>query len=181
MAPVVRTTWGLRGHTPVLKHKMRHHDKISAIGAISLSPRRRHLGLYMAWHPNRNVQQPQVIAFLSNLSRHLKGRLIVLWDRGRPHIGKQTKAWLARHPRIVVEELPAYAPELNAVDHLWSDLKAHDLANHGLLDLKSLQHESQRSRQRIGQRQDLLRGFVRHTHLPLRLPPSLLLNLSRTQ
>jgi len=171
MDPVVRTTWGRRGHTPILQHKMRHRSKISAIGAVSLSPQRRHLGLYLAWHPDQNVQQPQVIDFLASLLRHLKGRLIVLWDRGKPHLGQQTQAWLARHPRIVVEELPAYAPELNAADQLWSDLKGHDLANHGLLDLASLQREAQRSRQRIGPRQDLLKGFVRHTHLPLRLPP----------
>lgn len=171
MDPVVRTTWGLRAHTPILKHKVRHRSKISAIGAICLSPQRRHLGLYLAWHVDQNVQQEQVIDFLQNLLRHLPGRLIVIWDRGNPHTARATQEWIGRHPRLVAERLPAYAPDLNAVDHLWSDLKGHDLANHGLLDLPSLQQEAQRSGQRIGQRRDLLKGFVRHTHLPLRLPP----------
>lgn len=181
MDPVVRTTWGLRAHTPILKHTMRHYGKISAIGAISISPKRRHLGLYLRWHPDQNVRYPEVIEFLRNLLRHLPGRLIVIWDRGKPHVAGPTRDWIQKHPRLVVERLPAYAPDLNAVDHLWSDLKGHDLANHGLLDLPSLQHEAQRSGQRIGQRQDLLKGFVRHTHLPLRLPSSSLLNPHRTQ
>lgn len=171
MNPVVRSTWGLKGCTPILKHKMRDYRKISAIAAISISPRRRHLGLYLSWHPDQNVQYPEVIQFLQHLLRHLPGRLIVLWDQGKPHMAGPTQEWIAQHPRLVVEKLPAYAPDLNAVDHLWSDLKAHDLANHGLLDLESLQQEADRSAQRIGPRQDLLKAFVRHTHLPLRLPP----------
>jgi transposase len=160
---------------------MRHYQKISAIGAIWLSPHRRHLGLATAWYPDQNIRQEQVQSFLQSLHRRLPGRLIVLWDRAKPHIGRHLKTWLARQHRLVIEPLPSYAPDLNAVDHFWADLKGHDLANHGLLDLHRLQIQAGRSTRRIRQRQDLLRAFVRHTHLPLRLPSQLLLYPCRPQ
>ena len=170
MLPTVTRTWGQRGHTPILKHRLRHREKVSAIGAISLSPKRRHVGLYQRWYPNQNVRQGEVVELLGYLSRHLRGRLVILWDRANPHRGKQVKAWCAEHPQVVLEPLPAYAPDLDAVDYLWAYLKAHPLANHGLLDVLSLLKEARRASEDIRQRQDLLRGFLRATKLPLRLP-----------
>jgi hypothetical protein len=35
------------------------------------------------------------------------------WDRASIHLGKITKAHLQEHPEILIEELPAYAPQLN--------------------------------------------------------------------
>ena len=31
--------------------------------------------------------------------------------------------------RIVIERLPAYAPELNPVEYMWGQLKTHEIAN----------------------------------------------------
>jgi transposase len=40
------------------------------------------------------------------------------------------RAWLnTQRSWLVVERLPAYAPELNPVEGLWSSLKAVELAN----------------------------------------------------
>jgi DDE superfamily endonuclease len=40
------------------------------------------------------------------------------------------RAWLStQRSWLVVERLPAYAPELNPVEGLWSNLKAVELAN----------------------------------------------------
>lgn len=170
MLPTVTRTWGRRGDTPILKHRLRHREKVSAIGAISLSPQRRHVGLYQRWYPNQNVRQPEVLELLRHLCRSLRGRLIILWDRANPHRCKQVKDWCAKHPRVVLEPLPAYAPDLDAVDYLWAYLKAHPLANHGLLDTPSLLAEARRASEAVQQRQDLLRGFLKATGLPLRLP-----------
>ena len=49
------------------------------------------------------------------------------------------RAWLAtRAPRIVVEWLPAYAPECNPVEAVWSHAKYGDLANFAPADLEHL-------------------------------------------
>jgi hypothetical protein len=40
------------------------------------------------------------------------------------------RAWLdSQHDWLRVERLPAYAPELNAVEYLWANLKDVELAN----------------------------------------------------
>ncbi len=46
LAPLVVKTWAPRGCTPLHHHRQGRRDKISVISGISLSPQRRHRGLY---------------------------------------------------------------------------------------------------------------------------------------
>ncbi len=46
LIPTKRRTWGPRGQTPVIKYSYRH-DRISALAALSVSARRRSMGLYV--------------------------------------------------------------------------------------------------------------------------------------
>ncbi|WP_235034748.1 transposase [Streptomyces sp. SLBN-115] len=39
------------------------------------------------------------------------------------------RAWVAEQDWLTLERLPAYAPELNPVELLWSSLKKRELAN----------------------------------------------------
>jgi transposase len=46
------------------------------------------------------------------------------------HRSRAMRAWLRRQRSwLVVERLPAYAPELNPVEALWASLKGVELAN----------------------------------------------------
>ncbi len=46
------------------------------------------------------------------------------------HRSKAVRAWFkTQGDRFVVEELPAYAPELNPVEYLWGWWKPHTVAN----------------------------------------------------
>ena len=81
LIPTVRRTWAPRGHTPLVRHRYRR-DKISAISAVTLSARRRRLGLYLHFHPDQNITHVEVARFLRALLRHLRGHVIVLWDGG---------------------------------------------------------------------------------------------------
>jgi transposase len=63
---------------------------------------------------------------LAELRRFLGGeKATLLWDGLPAHRSRAMQAWLhtQRH-WLVVERLPAYAPELNPVEGLWSWLKA---------------------------------------------------------
>jgi DDE superfamily endonuclease len=54
----------------------------------------------------------------------------LLWDGLPVHRSRAMLAWLrAQRSWLVVERLPAYAPELNPVEGLWSSLKSVELAN----------------------------------------------------
>ncbi|MFD3921535.1 transposase [Streptomyces sp. NPDC058595] len=49
--------------------------------------------------------------------------------RTRFHAARAFYAWAAEQDRLTLERLPAYAPELNPVELLWSPLKKRELAN----------------------------------------------------
>ena len=55
MAPLVRRTWAPRGMTPILAQRTRSRQKVSAIAALTLAPRRRRVGLYFSLYPDANI------------------------------------------------------------------------------------------------------------------------------
>lgn len=75
----VMTGWAPKGHTPILHRRTRSHEKVWTLGALTISPGRRHLGLYPHWHPHKNITAIEVIAFLHDLLRHLRGHVIRIW------------------------------------------------------------------------------------------------------
>jgi transposase len=167
MLPTVRRTWGLRGRSPILRHRMNHWAKVSAIGAVTVSPKRRQFGFYLHLHPRENISQETVIAFLRDLRRHLGGPIVVVWDRWSVHRGRRVRSFLEGQGSIGVEWLPPYAPDLNPVDKGWAWMKSHRLANHGLAEVEQLTEAVAEAHQVARGRQQLLHGFVRATGLPI--------------
>jgi transposase len=78
-----------------------------------------------------NYDTERLIEVLGELRRFLGGeKATLLWDGLPAHRSRAMGAWLATQRRwLVVERLPAYAPDLNPVEGLWSSLKAVELAN----------------------------------------------------
>jgi len=154
--------------TPILRRVGRHRQKVSAISAVTVSSRRRRLGLYYRFFPDRSVKAPDVIEFVRHLLRHIRGSVIVLWDRSNSHRAAIVKRFLReRSARLAVEWLPAYAPELNPDEHVWGLLKHHRLANHGLRTLDELHRRLHYHMARLRSRQRLLWACVRASDLPL--------------
>ncbi len=106
-----------------------HRKKVSVIGAVSVSPAARHLGLYFATLPDGYFDAGAVVGFLRDLLKHLRGKVVVVWDGGGNHKGPAIRAFLRRNRRLTLERLPAYAPDLNPVEAVWSWLKYCQLAN----------------------------------------------------
>jgi transposase len=136
--PLVRRTWAKRGRTPVLDSWGRHRDKVSVIGAVTVSPVAQRLGLYFATDPKDYFNAERVVRFLRDLLRHLRGKVIVVWDRGSNHKGPAVRKFLARNERLSLEYLPAYAPDLNPVEAVWSWLKYGKLLNFVPEDVRDL-------------------------------------------
>jgi transposase len=129
LTPLVRRTLAPRGETPILSVKGGHREKVSVIAGLSLSPVAQRLNLYFRTFPNAYVATPDTADFLRDLLRHLRGRVIVVWDRGPIHRGEPIRRVLADFPRLSLESLPPYAPDLNPVEHLWGHIKYGRLAN----------------------------------------------------
>lgn len=169
MAPILRRTWSPLGHTPILRQRTRSHQKVSVIAVIAVHSARARLQLCFRLHPNINIASPEIIAFLRCLLRQIPGPLVLVWDRFNPHRSAVTAAFLAKHPRIHPEHFPPYAPELNPTEYFWSYLKTNPLANLAPPDLPTLTTRTRSSGRSIQHSQSLLRSFVKHAPLPLRL------------
>lgn len=166
LQPVCRRTWAPRGQTPILPQWDRR-DRLSAISALTVSPRRRRLGLYWALH-RANVRGPAVLHFLRALRRHFPHGFTLIWDRARPHRAAAVREWCGRHtPAVVVEWLPPYAPDLNPVEPVWSHTKYGDLANFAPDDLDRLDAAVTTSLAGARGEQPLLRAFFRAVELAL--------------
>jgi transposase len=171
LTPLVQRSWAPVGQTPVLHHRGGHREKISGIGALTISPRRRRLNLYMHLYQGRSVQEQEFVVFLRDLLRHLRGNVIIIWDRLNQHLSREVKAYVAACGRVILEYFPPYAPELNPVEYLWTTLKCHRLANHGIGTIETLEAPVVEEARRVRPRQDLLRSFIDHSPLSIRLSP----------
>ena len=135
LIPPVRKTWAPRGKTPIHRHSYRR-ERISVISGISVSPKRKRLGLYWRLHP-KNIQRAEACDFLRHLLKHLRGHVIVLWDNARPHKGDPIRELCRCFPRLHLENFPPYAPELDPDEGVWAVLK-NTLANGRPDDLDEL-------------------------------------------
>lgn len=77
-----------------------------------------------------SIRSQQVVAFLSQLLRHIPGKLLVIWDGLKSHRGRLVWDFVRQQRGTIwLEFLPAYAPELNPVEYLWAHWKQHELPN----------------------------------------------------
>ena len=164
--PVVRRTWARTGHTPVLRSWGRHRDKVSVIAALGVAPKRQRLSLFFHTDAKRYIDAEAVAGFLRVLLRHLRGQVIVLWDGGTNHKGPLVRAVGADFPRLHVERLPAYAPDLNPVEFVWSHLKHARLANFIPQHVQQLDRVVQSHLHALSRSPNLLKQLWKGSKLP---------------
>lgn len=170
LTPTVRRSFAPKGKTPIIQSSARY-DKVSAISAITLSPKRGRHGFYFRLLPDdKNVQAEDVVRFLRQLKRHLPYPLTVVWDRSSFHDkSKLVRQYLAKHPEIKTERFPGYAPELNPDEQVWTYTKYGRMANFAPTDVGHLRGRLSSELRRLSGHSDLLASFVNHSELPLRL------------
>ncbi len=163
LQPLVRRTWAPQGKTPVL-YCWDRHDRLSVIAALSLSPRNRRVGLYFAVQET-NITADDVEAFLRQVQRSLRRKLIVVMDRWAVH--RKAARNLFGDRRFWIEWLPPYAPDLNPVERIWSHTKYGDLANYIPEDLLDLEVELEYSMDQTRQCPELWRSFFHAAKLEI--------------
>lgn len=170
MTPVVRRTYAPRGKTPIVEAFFRK-GKISAISAVTVSPVRKRCGLSFQLLPdNTNAHGEETVAFLAQLRRRLQGPMTILWDQSKIHQRSGVvKKYLGKHPEIVTEEFPGYAPDANPDEGVWGWTKYHRMPNFAPEDLVELRSRIDTELLSLSRRGDLLASFIRHAKIPLRL------------
>ena len=101
----------------------------AALGYHASDPER---GPRLCFHVQQDsYNTAALIEVLTQLKGFYAGQQVVLlWDGLGAHWSKDMRAWLETQRHwLQVERLPAYAPELNAVEYLWANLKGVELAN----------------------------------------------------
>lgn len=166
LTPLVRRTLARRGYTPLL-HPWNRRDRISALSAVTQSPRRGKAGLRFKLLPdNCNVHDVDVIGFLKDLQGHVRRPWVILWDRNQIHDRSgRVRAFLAARPWIRTEQFPAYAPELNPDEQVWQYGKYERMANFAPWTTDHLRRRIRAELSRLSRRPDLLASFIRHAGL----------------
>lgn len=167
LCPLLRRTLAPKGETPVLEHRAKRRDKVSLIAALTLSPQGRHLGFYFSTLQDDHFEATAVAWFVRQLLHHLRGPVIVVWDRGAMHKGAPLRELQADFPRLEFEFLPAYAPELNPVEQIWSYVKWHKLSNFAPCDTAELEQRLFAELDPCRHDQDRLRSFWLAADLPI--------------
>ena len=117
--------------------------KVAMMGSLDHARRR----LFV--HTSRTKRSTDFIAHLEQLDRiygpkpgRVTKPVVLVEDNGPIHVSKITLAALdARKHWLTVEWLPKYSPELNDIEVVWHDLKAHHLAHQTFADAEALDRE----------------------------------------
>ena len=165
LQPTVRRTWAPKGQTPI-HYSWDRRDRLSSISAVTVSPSRRRLGLYFEVL-DHNVRTDDFEAFVAWLLRRLGRSITLVMDRLQAHrsAARRLKARFGR--RVVIEWLPAYAPDLNPDEQVWQRAKYVELANFIPEDVDELEAALDGAMERTGSQLSLLRSFFDHAGLPL--------------
>jgi DDE superfamily endonuclease len=135
LRPPKGRTWGRRGCTPVVKVTGAHNTRVSLAALIAVKPGCRPRLIYRVHRrrPRGNDQrkgftETGYAQLLDAAHQQLGGPIVLVWDNLNTHVSAAMQELIAARLWLTVYQLPAYAPELNPVEGVWSHLK-RSLAN----------------------------------------------------
>jgi transposase len=148
-------TWAPRQQTPILRVPLTH-DHLAAIGGLTAD------GRLFLQSQTQSYRSADVVRFLRVLLRKIAGKLLLIWDGAPIHRGQPIKDFLTRGAarRLHLEQLPAYAPELNPVEGLWNYLKRVELGNVCCAEMAALGLALRRAKERVRHRRRVLLGCI---------------------
>lgn len=142
-------------------HETFNWKSLSIIGGLAL------WRFYFQMHTG-SIKSPQVVEFLGHLQRHIPGKLMILWDGAPIHRSILVRNYIAGTcGRIVMERLPAYAPELNPVEYMWGQLKTHEIANLIVTQAWELSFEATAALRRLRRRPTIIAACYTQAELCL--------------
>lgn len=173
LRPPKARTWGRRGRTPVIAVSGKGSGRISIAGLVCVKPGRRSRFIYRTTvhrgrkGERRSFSERDYIALIDDAHQQLGGPIVLIWDNLNTHISAAMRATIEARDWLHVIRLPAYAPDLNPTEAVWSHLKRSigNLAVHGADHLQAIIKNRLKSLQ---YRTDLLDGFLAHTGLTLK-------------
>ena len=149
-------TYAPVGQTPILNEHL-SHDHLSVMSGITLE------GRLLMIEQDRAFKGPDAVRFLKHALSQIPGKLLVIWDGSPIHRSKAVKEFLAQGAasRVRLEQLPAYAPELNPDEGIWKHLKCVELKNLCCQNIAELRTELRKAKERLRHKVDVIIGCIR--------------------
>ena len=151
-------TWSPIGQTPVVRHRFTWKNASVVAGITKNS-----FYFRMCDGPARS---PFIIVFLKHLRRHLRRKLLIVWDGVAMHKSRVTRDYVeSTKGAIKLYRLPPYAPELNPTEYIFGHLKERQLGNYCPDSIGQLKRTAARSLARMRCRSRLVPAFWRAAKL----------------
>jgi putative transposase len=117
-----------------------------------------------------SFSEDDYIAFLDQAHQRLAAPIVLIWDNLNVHVSRRMRALIAARAWLTVIRLPAYAPDLNPTESVWSWTKRGitNIAVHGVDHLADIVKQRLRACQ---QQTDLLASFLAQTGMTLEPEP----------
>ena len=156
LLPFVARTYAPRGQTPVLRVPLTR-DHLSVISGVTAD------GRLFAHAQEQAFRGPTVVAFLRQLLRQIRGKLLVIWDGASIHRCQEVKDYRAAGAaaRLHLERLPGYAPEPGPDEGVWNLLGRSALKHRRCQDLDELRWALGLAIRRLRRRRHLLQACFR--------------------
>jgi putative transposase len=173
--PPKARTWGRRGHTPVVAVSGKGSGRVSIAGLVCVRPGYRSRLIYRTRihrgrkGERRSFAEADYAALLDAAHQQLGGPIVVIWDNLNTHRSAAMRELIAARDWLRVIRLPAYAPDLNPVEHVWSHIK-RGLGNLLVWGVDELVAVVKNRLKRVQYRPELLDAFLAHTRLSLEPP-----------
>jgi len=121
-------TWGAVGQTPIVTHQG-PRKKASLIGGLACQADGSQCDLLIHGYPEQSIDAPKAIHFLKAIGETVQGPVTLFWDNSTVHRSNLVREFVeANCDWLQIVRFPAYAPELNPIEFLWSLWKGAFLA-----------------------------------------------------
>jgi putative transposase len=172
LRPPKARTWGRRGRTPVMAVSGKGSGRVSIAGLVCVRPGHRSRLIYRTRvhrgrkGERRSFAEADYAALLDAAHQQLGAPIVVIWDNLNTHRSAAMRELIAARDWLHVIRLPAYAPELNPVEQVWSQVK-RGLGNLLVWGVDELVTVVKNRLKRVQYRPELLDAFLAHTGLGL--------------
>ncbi|MCR3725232.1 hypothetical protein FHS35_002080 [Streptomyces umbrinus] len=174
MTPPTARTWSRRGHTPIIRVRGRSQRRISiaALACYKQGERSR-----LIYRPKRHVDHKRggrrsftwtdYRDLLTAAHQQLGRPIVLIWDNLNVHKDRRLREFIDTHDWLTCYFLPAYAPDLNPVEGIWSLLRRSSQANTAFTDPDHLMSALRHGLRQIQYRSNLIDGYLAETGLTL--------------
>lgn len=156
LLPMLVSTYAPAGQTPIL-HEQLSHDHLSVMSGITLE------GKLLTMEQDRAFKGEDVVRFLKHVLGQIPGKVLIIWDGSPIHRSWAVKEFLSDGAacRLQLEQLPAYAPDLNPEEGIFKHLKCVELKNVCCQNLGELRIEFRKARERLRHKVHVILGCIR--------------------